>query len=128
VRIHERDLLPLEDILHISRSTFFRILQLFRETGSIVRDKGPNPGRPRNLVADDIQYLLRLICHQPDWFLDELLDLLATNRFISAHFTTIFRALERAGVSRKKLKKIAKKRNETLRAHFIYSSSGPVRT
>jgi hypothetical protein len=45
--------------------------------------------------------------------------LLATNRFISVHFTTIFRALERAGVSGKKLKKIAKKRNETLRAHFI---------
>jgi transposase len=122
VRIHKRDLLPLEDlleVLRISRSTFFRVLQLFRETGSVVCNNGPRQGRPRSLLTGDIQYLLRLIRHRPDWFLDELLDLLATNRFISVHFTTIFRALERAGASRKKLKRIAKERNEILQADFV---------
>ena len=66
IRIHEHDLLPLEDLLdmlHILQSTFFRILQLFRETGSVVCDKGPSLGHPRNLVMDDIQYLLCLIRH-----------------------------------------------------------------
>jgi hypothetical protein len=68
---------------------------------------------------DDIHYLKHLISHRPDWFLDELQYLLATNRFISAHFTTIHRELERAQVSTKKLKKIAAERNENLRVDFI---------
>jgi hypothetical protein len=57
--------------------------------------------------------------HHPDWFLDELLHLLRTNRFISVHFTAIFRALERASVSRKKLKRIAKERNEVIQGDYI---------
>jgi hypothetical protein len=43
---------------------------------------------------------------RPDWFLDKLLELLDTNRFISIHYTTIHRELVGAGVSIKKLQKI----------------------
>ena len=75
--------------------------------------------RPRFLHFSDVEYLKRLILHQPDWFLDELLYLLESNRFISVHFTTIHRELVRAGVSSKKIKKIAAERNEPLRADFI---------
>jgi len=46
-------------------------------------------------------------------------DLLQKNQFISVHYTTIFRALEHAGMSRKKLKWIAIERNEDRRADFI---------
>src|SRR5271156_3721464 len=46
-----------------------------------------------------IDYLNHIIKHHPDWFLDELLSLLETNRFISAHLSTIHRELVRAGVS-----------------------------
>jgi hypothetical protein len=56
---------------------------------------------------------------RPDWFLDELLELLNTNRFISVHYTTIHRELERAGMSRKKLKKFVAEKNELLRSDFI---------
>jgi hypothetical protein len=38
--------------------------------------------------------------------------LLDTNRFVSVHYATIHRELERVGVSLKKLKQIAKERNE----------------
>jgi hypothetical protein len=68
---------------------------------------------------DDIDYLRRLISHRPDWFLDELQHHITTNRFISAHFTTIHRELKRAQVSMKKLRKIASERNENLRADYI---------
>ena len=61
----------------------------------------------------------RIIKHHPDWFLDELPSLLETNRFISAHFLTIHRELARAGISTKKLKKIAAERNEDLCADYI---------
>jgi hypothetical protein len=62
--------------------------------------------------------LIRLFHQNPDYFLDELLHLLETNRFISVH-TTIYREIERAGVSSKRLKRIAAERNEERRADFI---------
>ena len=55
----------------------------------------------------------------PDYFLDELLRMLKTNRFISVHYTMIHDELIRSGVSRKRLQRIALERNEALRANFI---------
>ena len=45
--------------------------------------------------------------------------MLEMNQFISAHYTTIHRELEHAGVSTKKLKKIALEHNENLQAHYM---------
>jgi transposase len=96
-------------------------LKLWRETGDVVnRQPGKTSrGRLRALDREDIDCLLRLVKQNPDYFLDELMHLLKTNRFISVHFTSIFCELERAGLSYKKLKRIAKERNENLRAEFI---------
>ena len=66
-----------------------------------------------------MDYLLQLIRQRPDWFLDELQFLLQTNRFISVHYTTIYRTLLRTGISLKKLKKVASERNEEKRNTFI---------
>ena len=68
---------------------------------------------------DDVEYLKRIIQHQPNWFLDELQFLLLTDRFISVQFTTIPPEFERAGLPTKKPKKIAAGRNEHFRADFI---------
>ncbi|KAJ8596834.1 hypothetical protein M405DRAFT_689137, partial [Rhizopogon salebrosus TDB-379] len=117
--LHQRDLLGLPDILEccgFSGRTWFRILKLWRETGDVVnRQPGrTSRGRLRALDREDIDCLLRLVKQNPDYFLDELMHLLKTNRFISVHFTSIFCELERAGLSYKKLKRIAKERNENL--------------
>lgn len=122
VRLYERELLPLEDILDcvgFGERTFYRVLALWRETGDVVKHNFGAPGRPRALHFDDVHYLLRLIQQQPDWFLDELLDLLKTNRFISVHYVTVHRALVAARVSLKKLKKIASERKEETRNEYI---------
>jgi transposase len=122
IRLYERELLGLEDILDccgFSRRTWFRVLRLWRETGDVITEKSSLRGRLRNLDQEDLHYLLMLIRDNPDYFLDELLHLLETNRFISAHYTTIFYELVRLNVSRKKLKKIALERNEEFRADFI---------
>lgn len=122
VRLYEGDHLPLDDILdclRMSKSTFYRVLSLWNTTGDVVRHTFGIRGRPRILHFDDVDYLKRLVKARPDWFLDELLSLLETNRFISAHYTTIHRELVRANVSTKKLKIIAAERNENLRADFI---------
>ncbi|KAJ8583201.1 hypothetical protein M405DRAFT_702418, partial [Rhizopogon salebrosus TDB-379] len=115
INLHEHQHLPLEDILAcvgFSKSTFWRILRLWRETGDVIQHTHGVCGRPRILHCDDVSYLIRLVHHCPEWFLDELLRLLDTNRFISVHYTTIHRELEHVGVSLKKLKRIAKERNE----------------
>ena len=122
LRLYEKDLLELDDILDscgFSRRTWFRVLKLWRETGDVVPVAKGIRGRPRILLNEDIDYLLELIRSNPDYFLDELLDLLKTNRFISVHYTTIYFELEHLQVSRKKLKKIAEERDELCRADFI---------
>jgi|ERR1700678_3455027 transposase len=122
VRLYECELLDLEDILDccgFSRRTWFRIWRLWCETGDVVPEKKTIRGRVRHLDHEDLDYLLELIRDNPDYFLDELLYLLATNRFISVHYTTIYHELERLNISRKKLKKIALERNEERRADFV---------
>jgi len=107
------------DCVGFSESTFWRILKLWRETGDVVTPLCATRGRPRLLHYDDVDYLVRLIEHRPAWFLDELAELLDSNRFISVHYVTVHRTLERAGVSYKKLRRVAKERNELLRAEFV---------
>ncbi|KAG2055271.1 hypothetical protein BDR06DRAFT_989193, partial [Suillus hirtellus] len=85
IRLHERDLLNLRNILDscgFSERTWFRISRLWRETGDVVNHRPTIRGRLRALDREDINCLLRLISY-------------------------------------KKLKRIAKERNETLRAEFI---------
>ena len=92
IRIYENDLMDLVNILaclNISKSTFFHALQLQQETGNVECPKSTIHGRPQKLHFDDLTYMTALINHHPDWFLNELLGLLNTNRFISVHFTAI---------------------------------------
>jgi len=122
MKMYDRGLMDLDDILDcvgFKESTFYRVLRLYRETGEVVRPKSNLRGRPRKLDFDDSTYLVTLINHRPDWFLDELEVLLSTNRFISVHWTTIQCTLERAGISIKKIQRIAQERDEDLRADFV---------
>lgn len=122
VRLYIQDILPLDRILDavgFSECTFYRSLKNWRETGDVVNPRKTRLGRRHILIREDIDYLLELIRDNPDYFLDELLHLLKTNRFISVHYTTIHRELERCGVSYKKLKRVAAERNEDYRADFI---------
>lgn len=122
MNLFEHNILPLQDILDIvgfSELTFWRTRKLWRETGWVEKPKSTTSGRRRTLHREDLDYIMNLVKLRPDWFLDELLNLLKHNRYISVHFTTIFRELECLGMSRKKLKKIASERNENLRLDFV---------
>ena len=122
IKLFEHDILPLEDILEcvgFHKRTFYHVLALWRETGDIVKHINGAAGWPRLLHFDDIDYLLHLIQQWPDWFLDELLALLRNNRFITVHYVTIHNSLVCAGVSLKKLKKIASEWKEDVQNEFI---------
>jgi transposase len=124
IKLYEGEFLDLQDILDcvgFSKRTFQRIHALWVATGDVVKHRfgPPTQGRPRSLNFADVDYLVRLIQQRPDWFLNELLNLLKTNRFISVHYVTVHRTLVRTGVSLKKLKKIASERDEDRRNAFI---------
>jgi transposase len=96
VRLYETGLLDLQTILDcvgFSKRTFYRILKLWRETGCVARTTIRH-GHTRNFDTDDVDYLLRLVHQNPDYFLDELLKLVWTNRFLSMHCSTIIWELE----------------------------------
>ncbi|KIJ96794.1 hypothetical protein K443DRAFT_75646, partial [Laccaria amethystina LaAM-08-1] len=117
MRLYEQNILTLDQILDcvgFSERTFWRVWKIYGLTGDVEPPTCTTRGRPRKLHFDDITYLLALVCQRPEWFLDELLDLLNSNRFISVHYTTIHRELERAGISVKKLRIIAKEGDEDL--------------
>ncbi|VDC07111.1 unnamed protein product [Peniophora sp. CBMAI 1063] len=103
----------------MSERTFYRTWALWQQTGDVVTPKTGTRGRPRLMLREDLQYLLKLIRANPTYFLDELLDLTRKNRFISVHFTTIFNELKRLRVSRKKLRRIAAERDELARAAYV---------
>ncbi|KIJ12708.1 hypothetical protein PAXINDRAFT_53527, partial [Paxillus involutus ATCC 200175] len=117
IRLHQQGLLSLWEILDcvgFARRTFFWVRKLYCETGDVVKPRGEFHGRPRTLNLNDLQYLIELVHHRPDWFLDELVGLMECNHFISVHYMTIHRELLRADVSLKKLHKITKEHNEDL--------------
>ena len=122
IQMYENGVLNLNNILHslqFSYRTFYRILKLWREMGDVVKRGKSLRGKIHNLEYKDIQFLLCLIWNNSDYFLDELLNLLRTNRFISVHYTTIHHELKRAGVSRKTLKWVALERDEECRAALL---------
>ena len=92
MNLYECELILLDNILDcvgFSEQTFYCVLSLWRETGNVIKYTHGLCGRPRLLVFGDLQYLLHLVHHHPDWFLNELADLLHENHFISVHFSTI---------------------------------------
>jgi transposase len=114
--------LALSDILDavgFSRSTFFRVLNIWNETGQVSRERSYLRGRPRLLHREDVKYLLTLVKHRPQFFLQELQQLLLHNRLVSVHFTTIHRTFEKMGFSTKMLRKIAAERSDIVRADFL---------
>ena len=110
IQLYTRDLLSLDDIRQccgFSLHTFYWIWRLWQTTGDVVHHSATLRGRRRILIREDIDHLLSLVKDNPDYFLDELLHLLATNWFIFIHYTTIHNELEQGNVSRKRLKHIA---------------------
>ncbi|KAG2335586.1 hypothetical protein BDR05DRAFT_898151 [Suillus weaverae] len=122
IHLHEWGILTTHEILEcvgFSRRTFLQVCKLYRETGDVIKPHSEYISRPRALNIEDVVYLTELIQHRPDWFLDELAGLMQQNCFISLHYITIHRELHCAGISLKKLCKVAKERNEDVWADFM---------
>jgi transposase len=97
VEAGEHTLQELADLFSVNVSTMVRLLQRYRRTGS-VHPKPHGGGQPAKLDAPAVARLLELVKQQPDATLAELRDQLG----ISCSIMTIFRALKRQRISRKK--------------------------
>lgn len=93
----ECSLRELAKLFFVNLSTIVRLLQRYRQSGSV--QPKPHAGGPtRKLDANAETRLLELVQEQPDATLAELRDRLG----VSCSIMTIFRALERNKISRKK--------------------------
>jgi transposase len=102
----EHSLREVADLFVVDLSTVARLLHRYRNTGSVA-PKPHGGGRPRKLDAETVTRLLKLVKQQPDATLLELRDRLA----ISCSVMTIFRALRRERISRKKKTRHATERD-----------------
>jgi transposase len=106
VEAGEHSLRELAELLKVDLSTIVRLLQRYRKTGS-VHPKPHGGGMPAKLDANAVARLIELVGEQPDATLAELRDRLG----ISCSLMTIFRALERNRISRKKKTRYAEERD-----------------
>ena len=106
VEAGEHSLAELAEFFAINISTIVRLLQRFRRTGSIQPKPHGGGARPK-LDAQAIARLLELLKQQPDATLAELGDRLG----IDCSVTTIWRALKRQRITRKKKTKHADERD-----------------
>ena len=115
INLHERQHLSLNNILsycHLSQWMFYCILKLWWSTSNVITHTPSCTRCLHQLNHNNIQYLLRLIKTNPDYFLDELLMLLKTNCFILIHFSAIHQELSHAGVSHKRLQQVTIERDD----------------
>lgn len=122
IRLRRRGLDSVKDICDItgiSVPTLYRSWALYARTGSFVKARLLGLGRPRKVYHRDAQYLLHLARYNPTTFLDEYRAMLDKNRHLSLHISTIHRVFLRAGLSVKRVQKMAKERDPVKRADYI---------
>jgi transposase len=97
VELGEQSFRDLAELFAVNLSTIVRLLQRYRRTGSI-QPKPHGGGTPPKLDTQTTPRLLALVREQPDATLAELRDRLG----VACSITTLFRALKRNGITRKK--------------------------
>jgi transposase len=106
VETGEHSLRELAELFSIHLSTIVRLLQRFRSTGS-VQPKPHGGGAHPKLDAAATAGLLALVHQQPDATLAELREQLG----VDCSIVTIFRTLQRNGITRKKKTRFADERD-----------------
>lgn len=103
----------------MSKKTLYRARRRHLLTGNVAKAKAIGRGRPRLLQEVDNSYMLSLARHKPSTFLDEYRKRLIEYRFIPAALSTLHYAFKRAGLSVKRVQKLARERSPQKRAAFI---------
>jgi len=96
-----------------------RVKKTWQEIGEVCHER-KYMGRTPLLSMVETQFMLGLLEHTPDIYLDEIQEQLRTQHDISVSLTTVSRTLKRLGISSKKLSRAASERcQEARRSHRL---------
>ncbi|KAJ6522610.1 hypothetical protein B0H19DRAFT_857960, partial [Mycena capillaripes] len=95
-----------------------RVMQMWTEIGEVSRDRR-HKGRAPLMSPSNCQFVLALLDHTPDIFLDEIQEALFIEHDIDVSLATICRTLHRLGISSKRLSHQAAERCEHARRDFL---------
>ena len=113
-----------EDIcstLCVSQASLYRWAALFEEFGSATAPPPPIQGRPRIIGMIAMNTIREIYARNSTVYLDELQWHLAIFHDIAISISALQETLERAGLTRKVLRKIAIERDEVRRAEFLHN-------
>jgi transposase len=108
----------IEDICFaqsVSRSSLYRWRNIFVEHGNVNRPPSPLVGRTRIITRAVLTAVRTIYEEEPDLYLDELCTFLTVEHNIIVSSSTLSWNLIEAGLTRKKLHKLALERDEILR-------------
>jgi transposase len=105
-------------IAGFSRSTLYRTRRRKDLTGSVAKTRANERGRPRTLVEQDSDYIVRPAKHKPTLFLAEYRGRLDQYRNLPASLSTLHRTFRRTRTSLKQVQKMAFERSAIKRAGY----------
>ncbi|KAK4691368.1 hypothetical protein P7C70_g9364, partial [Phenoliferia sp. Uapishka_3] len=109
----------IQDLLGIKKTAYYKILATEEATGSSSRPEVTSVlGRPRNITTEELDYICALYKDYPDLYLDEVRYYLGQVFGTYHPISTLHRAIEELKLTRKKLKIVARQRDEEERALF----------
>ncbi|KIY60534.1 hypothetical protein CYLTODRAFT_318759, partial [Cylindrobasidium torrendii FP15055 ss-10] len=112
-------------ILHVSRSSIYRWYQLLTLHGTTRPQPAPLRGRPRIITLLLLDALYDLYRNHPQTYLDEAQWHLAIHHDINISISALQETLERAGLTRRILHKIAGERDELQRQEWRTALTDP---
>ena len=109
--------------LSIDKSTVSRITQLFATTGDVSKKPYPNERAYRKLTLPAQFLIFQLVIDKPGIRLKEIQDELLNTLLIDVSQSTIFRFLSKSGYTYRRLKIVARQRDEFCRQLYISDMS-----
>ncbi|KAF8078346.1 hypothetical protein FPV67DRAFT_1382651, partial [Lyophyllum atratum] len=104
--------------LNIPLRVVQRAIQTWNKIGEVCRNRR-HMGRAPLLSPAHTRFLLALLEHSPDMYLDEIQEQMLEQHDINISIPAIWRTLKRLGIGLKKLSKMAAERSEEVRRKFI---------
>ncbi|CAB5377316.1 unnamed protein product [Rhizophagus irregularis] len=109
----------ISEILYVSISLINKILRLYIKWGTVENLWRKIPGRRKTFDCNDMNILRGIVQTNADLYLGEIVQEMEVQSGKHVSIPTLWRSLAYCGITRKKLHKIAKERNELLRSAFM---------
>ncbi|CAB4442179.1 unnamed protein product [Rhizophagus irregularis] len=109
----------ISEILYVSISLINKILRLYIKWGTVENPWRKIPGRRKTFDCNDMNILRGIVQTNADLYLGEIIQEMEVQSGKHVSIPTLWRSLAYCGITRKKLHKIAKERNELLRSAFM---------